>query len=374
MAPLTRRLRVGFITPALYWGGAERWMLDLARLSSHALDWVGVASVSRMNRDDTMASLFSELMPVEEYGRPAVRKVARRAEVLIAWGSYPLRRMVAGFHGPVVFCGHGQGVFDRNAAMATRPGATHWAAVAEAAVPPIVEAGVPREQIAVMHNGIDPGRCIQTRTREEMRAELGVTDEQFLVGYVGRMVPEKNPRGVAEAVAMSPRHYRAVFVGDGWDRDRQRAMCRGVLGKRAIFVDRIEDVGNYYRALDCFAQASPAEGFSMGMLEAMLCGVPCALTCVGVLPELERLHGRHWESVEPGTNQTSQQLGQAIQRIAAMPPAERAARANAARRIVEGRYMAAHMAERWIEYLGRIRPSLGTSPRPSRTAATISAS
>jgi len=38
----SRRLRVGFITPALYWGGAERWMLDLARLSADRLDWVGV--------------------------------------------------------------------------------------------------------------------------------------------------------------------------------------------------------------------------------------------------------------------------------------------------------------------------------------------
>lgn len=47
----------------------------------------------------------------------------------------------------------------------------------------------------------------------------------------------------------------------------------------------------------CFVQASPVEGFSMGMLEAMLCGVPCALTHVGVLLELERRHGRHWESI-----------------------------------------------------------------------------
>jgi len=348
------RLKVGFITPALYWGGAERWMLDLARFSGHALQWVGVASVSPMNRDDTMVSLFRELMPVEEHGRNACRRVAQRADVLVSWGSYSLRRMIAGFRGPVVFTGHGQGTFDRNAAAASVRGATHWAAVAEAATPPIMAAGVPHDRIAVLHNGIDPGRCRKTRTRAEVRAELGVKPEQFLVGYVGRMVPEKNPRGVAEAVAMSPRNVRAVFVGGGWDRARQVAACKGTLGRRAIFVDRIEDVGNYYGALDCFAQASPAEGFSMGMLEAMLCRVPCALTRVGVLPELEALHGRHWESVEPGTLQTSEQLGQAIQRIAAMTPAELADRIDSASRIVEGNYLAEHMAARWIEHLERI--------------------
>ena len=352
---MTRQLKVGFITPALYWGGAERWMLDLARFSGHAIDWVGVASVSKMNRDDTMVSLFSELMPVYEHGRSAVRNVARHADVLLCWGAYPLRRLVRGFGGPVVFCGHGQGTFDRNAALATLPGATHWAAVAEASVPPILEVGVPREKIAVIHNGIDPGRCKQTMPRAEVRAMLGVQPDEFLVGYVGRMVPEKNPRCVAEAVAMLPKRYRAVFVGDGWDRDKQRAMCRGVLGKRAILVDRVENVGDYYRALDCFAQASPAEGFSMGMLEAMLCGVPCALTNVGVLPELERKHGRHWESVEPGTAQTSEQLSAAIRRIAESGPAWRGARVSTCLRIVAGNYLAVHMAERWITWLTAIR-------------------
>ncbi len=329
-------------------------MLDLARFSGHAIDWVGCASVSQMNRDDTMVSLFSDLMPVEEHGQKAVRHVARRAEALVAWGAYPLRRFVAGFRGPVVFVGHGQGQFDRNAAATARSGATHFTAVAEASVPPIVEADVPCEQVAVLHNGIDPGRCRQTITRTAIRRKLGVTDDQFLVGYMGRMVPEKNPLGVAEAVAMCPRHYRGVFVGGGWNLETQRAQVRGVLGKRALFVDRVEDVGNYYRALDCFVQASPAEGFSMGMLEAMLCGVPCALTNVGVLPELERRHGRHWESVEPNTPHTSSDLAAAIGRIATMQPADLANRTGAARGIVEGNYLAQHMAERWITYLTAI--------------------
>jgi glycosyltransferase involved in cell wall biosynthesis len=365
---MARKLKVGLITPALYWGGAERWMLDLARFSGHAIDWVGVASVSKMNRDDTMVDLFRAMMPVEEHGRPAVRKVARRAEALLCWGAYPLMNLTHGFAGPVAFVGHGQGTFDRNAALATLPGATHWAAVAEASVPPILEVGVPREKIAVIHNGIDPGRCKQTMPRAEVREMLGVKDGEFLVGYVGRMVPEKNPRGVAEAVAMLPKHYRAVFVGDGWDRDKQRAMCRGVLGRRAIFVDRVEDVGNYYRALDCFAQASPAEGFSMGMLEAMLCGVPCALTNVGVLPELERKHGRHWESVEPGTAQTSEQLSAAIRRIAESGPAWRGARASTCLRIVASHYMAAQMAERWITWLTAIHAEWHAGAREAALA------
>jgi glycosyltransferase involved in cell wall biosynthesis len=336
------------ITPALYWGGAERQLLDLARFSGDAIEWTGIASVSQMYRDDTMVRLFEPLMPVRQHGREACEAVACDAEALVAWGSYDLAKMVAGFRGPVVFTGHGSGTFDQAAVRNCAPGATHFVAVARASLPPFASV-VDLDRVEVLHNGIDPDRCRQTISRDEMRRRLGVAPGEFVCGYVGRMVPEKNPLGVARAVAPLPARFRALFVGGGWDLDKQRAKITRVLGRRAIFVDRIEDVGNYYRALDLFVQASPAEGFSMGMLEAMLCGVPCALTDVGVLPELEARHGRHWETVPPGAG--PQQLTAAIIRAASLSPEKRAARVARCRAIVETRFLARHMAERWVAYL-----------------------
>ncbi len=364
-----RKLRVGLITPALYWGGAERWMLDLAGFSGHAIDWVGCASVYAINRDDTMAQLFARLMPVYEPGarsRP-VHAVARRAEALVAWGSYPLEKMLPRFAGPVVFVGHGSGQFDHNAARITGPAATHYTAVAEASVPPLVAAGVNPSHVTVLHNGIDPGRCKQTMSRDELRRRLGVANDQFLVGYIGRMVPEKNPLGVAKAVALLPDRFRAVFVGDGWDMAQQREDVRAALGDRAMFVDRVENIGDYYRAIDCFALASPREGFSMAMLEAMVCGAPCVLTNVGVLPELERVHGRHWEAIVPDTANTSIDMAAAIRRIAQLTPTELAARIDRCRTIVEARYLAHHMAARWVQYLrALVRTSLTATEQVNR--------
>lgn len=343
-----RKLRVGFITPSLYWGGAERWMLDLARFSGHAIEWTGVACVSAVNRDESMVRLFEPLMPVREFGRRAVHQVGRRADVLVAWGAYDLAELVRGFRGPVVFVGHGSGHFDRGAARQAVPGATHCACVARASLEPF-DGLVPLDQVAVLYNGIDPARCAQSVPHHEMRRCLGVRPNEFLVGYIGRMVPEKRPLCVARAVALLPRRYRAVFVGDGWDLAKQRKKILRTLGARAIFVDRVEDVGNYYRALDCFALGSPREGFSMGMLEAMLCGVPCALTNVGVLPELEEQHGRHWEPVE--VSQHGAKMAAAIARVAGLSREQRVARTDRCRRIVESNYLARHLAERWIEYL-----------------------
>jgi glycosyltransferase involved in cell wall biosynthesis len=361
--PTAHRLRVGFITPALYWGGAERWMLDFARFSRDEIDWVGCAVVGKMFNDDNMLSLFGGLMPVWGHGLTAVQHVAKEADVLVAWGSYDLQELVRGFLGPVVFVSHGSGRFDRNAARAAHAGATHCVAVAKASLRPFVGL-VPSDQVTVIHNGIDPQRCAQTLPRELVRRRLGVAPEEHLVGYLGRMVPEKNPVGVARAVALLPPNFRAVFVGDGYDVANQRARIQRVLGPRAILVDRVEDVGNYLAAFDCFAMASPAEGFSMAMLEAMLRGVPCALSNVGVLPELESLHGRHWEAVSPAHH--PRDLAAAILRTAQMPPEALAARVARAKQIVETRYLASHMAARWVEYLRRVAAGLTLDKERSR--------
>ncbi|NLG44817.1 MAG: glycosyltransferase family 4 protein [Phycisphaerae bacterium] len=352
--PNRQRLRIALITPALYWGGAERWMLDLARATRDRLDWVGCAVDSPLNRDDTMVEHFRAIMPVFEHGRRAVLEAAVRADVLLAWGAIPLADLTDGFRGPVIFTGHGQGAFDRVAVSKAKSGATHFAAVAEAALPPFVAAGIPADQVAVLHNGIDPDRCRPVRSRDQVRAELGLQPHHCAVLYLGRMCPEKAPALVAAAVAKLPPRFRAVFVGDGLDLPNQRAECRRLLGHRALFVDRTEQIGDYYQAADVFALASPAEGFSMAMLEAMYCRLPCALTNVGVLPELERAHGRHWEVIPPAQPDTAARLAAAIRRIDRMPPADLAARLDAAHAIVAGHFTSRHLATRWLDYLERV--------------------
>jgi len=207
--------------------------------------------------------------------------------------------------------------------------------------------------------------------RAAVRRELGVSTEEFLVAYVGRLVPEKFPLGVAKAVAMLPGRFRALFVGGGWAEEAEREGIREALGRRALFTGRVENVGDYYAAADCFAQASPREGFSMGMLEAMHCRLPCALTNVGVLPELEETHGRHWESVIPDRPETAADLSRAIGRIAAMTPEERRDRVGRCAEIVDQNYLATHMADRWVEFLRKVAGSWKLEAGKKQTETTL---
>lgn len=345
---LDRRIRAAFITPSLYWGGAERWLYDLAKHTDGSVYWTGCAVVGKLYTDDTMLKMVSEIMPVWGHGRKAVQHVGQSADVLIAWGTHGLDRLVEGLDKPVVFVAHGSGMYDRTAIEGSLSGATHFTGVSEACVR-AYRGLVDASKVRVVHNGINADRCEITRRRKDVRDELGLKDSDFAVGYLGRLAPEKHPAEIAKAVALLHERFKGVWVGDGWDEANQKAAITRILGNRAIFRSRVEDIGNYLQAFDAFVLLSPAEGFSLAMLEAMYVGVPVVATPVGELPYLEKRHGRHWEQVS--LNPKPAEAAAAIRHVAGMERKKLRQRVANARTLVESEYLAEHMAQRWQDYL-----------------------
>lgn len=128
----------------------------------------------------------------------------------------------------------------------------------------------------VVGNGIDLDRFQpDPEGRRRVRAELGVTDDELLVGTVGRRVREK---GLAEFAGVAHQlRGKATFVWvgpeDATDSDAQ------VPHQDAIrFVAERTDMPAVYSALDVFVLASYREGFSRASMEAAACGVSMVLT------------------------------------------------------------------------------------------------
>lgn len=146
-------------------------------------------------------------------------------------------------------------------------------------------------------NGVDLGRFRPDEdARRRVREELGVADEEVLVGGVGRRVAEK---GVAEfaasARALSER-ARFVWVGpdDPGKSDRLAELEAGVgfLGSR-------DDMPAIYSALDVFALPSYREGFSRSAMEAAACGCAIVVTDIRGCREIGE-PGREVLRVPPG--------------------------------------------------------------------------
>ncbi|HEV2667390.1 MAG TPA: glycosyltransferase, partial [Blastocatellia bacterium] len=107
-------------------------------------------------------------------------------------------------------------------------------------------------------------------------------DGAFLIGYVGRLSPEKNVRSLAELerglVEAGAGDFRFMIVGEGserhWlERRMRRAEFTGVL--------RDEALARAYASLDLFVFPSQTDTFGNVVLEAQASGVPCLVSSRG---------------------------------------------------------------------------------------------
>ncbi|MFE1443735.1 glycosyltransferase family 4 protein [Streptomyces sp. NPDC058739] len=188
--------------------------------------------------------------------------------------------------------------------------------------------GVPR--VHLWPRGVDTVRFRPELRDENLRRELA-PDGELIVGYVGRLAPEKQVELLAGACALPG--VRVVVVGDG---PSQTHLADALPG--AVFLGRRtgDDLARIFASLDVFAHTGPFETFCQTVQEAMASGVPVVAPAVGGPLDLVD-HGRTGLLVPP---RDADAVRDAVARLAA-DPAARAAYGAAGRATVEGRTWAA---------------------------------
>src|SRR4051812_3724258 len=137
--------------------------------------------------------------------------------------------------------------------------------------------GVPAERFVVTYNGLDFRLLEPTRSLADIRAELGVTEEHFVVGTAANVRAWKRiDRLLRAAHAMRRPDVRVLLLGDGPDLPRLRRITKELdFESQVIFTGVRSDVGNYLQAMDAFCLPSDAlESFGNAAVEAMGSGVP----------------------------------------------------------------------------------------------------
>jgi phosphatidylinositol alpha 1,6-mannosyltransferase len=134
--------------------------------------------------------------------------------------------------------------------------------------------GVPRT--ALWGRGVDaelfhPGWRADAGTRA-LRRTLAPRDE-VVVGYVGRLAPEKELHRLAALRGLA--NLRVAVVGDGPSRDEDRATLAEA-GIDAVFLGRREgdDLARAYAAFDLFVHTGTRETFGQTLQEAAASGLP----------------------------------------------------------------------------------------------------
>lgn len=114
--------------------------------------------------------------------------------------------------------------------------------------------------------------------------------DEFIIGYVARLSPEKGQRVLLPALKLAlekNENIKLWLVGDGSDRENLKNMARELgIENRVEFLGMRGDIPELLAQMDLFVLSSYNEGLGTVILEAMASGVPVIATEVGGVPEI----------------------------------------------------------------------------------------
>ncbi len=237
----------------------------------------------------------------------------------------------------------------RHRALLTRlvaPRADAVVAVSPSQLPDLRGLGYRADAVRVIPNTVPSLR--PARSRAEVRAELGLEDDDVVAVLVAGLRPEKRPDlfvdGVSRAHAKDPRLHGLV-VGDGELRDAVELQVEQTRGAVRMLGERA-DVLDLMGAADAVCLASDVEGLPLTVLEAMSVGRPVVATDVGGLRDAV-LRGRTGWLVPAGD---ADGFADALLELAADPGRAREMGEAARRRYVE-RFAVDAMVESYAQVL-----------------------
>jgi len=281
-------LRVVHVGPCLTRGGAEQWLVELTRfLDPERVQIVRTIATEANGIDPTFAASLH--IPYEYGDAHTILEAAENADIVLCWG-VALNELFNGRKPDLcVFVAHGDGPYTQDLVQKSKTHADHWVAVSRR-VRDITCDGLPT---TVIYNGVDSARLAKTRPREEVRRQFGFGPDDFVLGYLGRFSGEKRVHLLIEAAARLPSDVKVLLVGWGPLMGSLMELANRLIPGRFAFVTAGGYLGDYYGAMDAFGLLGSEEGFSLAMLEAMMCGVPLIVTPVGAVPELieDRING-----------------------------------------------------------------------------------
>jgi glycosyltransferase involved in cell wall biosynthesis len=236
--------------------------------------WLGLGHAVRAAQPDV---LFLDEEPYSLAAAQALAILRRTPAAFLFYAKQNLPKRLPGY-----FARLEQRVFGRvDVVAAVHPGARDVLVQQGCAAP-----------IRLLPHVIDPDLYSPGDARE-LREGLGLRG--FVVGYVGRLVPEKGVLDLLKAVealeARTAGELSVLLVGDGPQRGELEAYAREHVRSRVVFTGVVPhtDAPRYYRAMDVLVLPSRTtkhwrEQFGRTIIEALACGVAVVGSDSGSIP------------------------------------------------------------------------------------------
>lgn len=171
-------------------------------------------------------------------------------------------------------------------------------------------------KVKVIYPGLEtifnPSQDIERQ--RQVRAKYKLPGKYIL--YAGNIEPKKNILNLLRAFKLLKnkdlKHSLVLTGKRTWKSKNVWSYIRSEFGPKDVrltgYVDRC-DLGFVYKMADCFVLPSFCEGFGFPALEASACGVPVAVSCVGIMKELDE---KAYTCIDP---ESPEQIAESVQRL-----------------------------------------------------------
>lgn len=313
------KMKVGWISACLGIGGADGYMLGLCRYARN-IDWTGIAiqaqvSVPNLEWAERMTGKSVNFHQVDHhsYQLPgisyhnclanAVYEVAREADILVTWGVPKLREHIQVLDLPIVEIAQNCDDYARQVIASNEDIVDYRVAVSQSCVPAFGSRGAD----AVIYNAIDPGRVTPYYGRATRRHLWGLTDEHKVLLFSGRLVDEKCPAAMIQALSRLPDNWVGLIVGSGYQEQQLIEEAQRYIDNpgRLFFMQPEYHVGDILAACDVFMLPSDFEGHPLALCEAWLAGIPTVTSDNLIMRELREQFGSlsNYVPCRPKTNE-----------------------------------------------------------------------
>jgi N-acetyl-alpha-D-glucosaminyl L-malate synthase BshA len=204
--------------------------------------------------------------------------------------------------------------------------------------------------LEVIHNFFAPRAT--RRSREEVRRELGVADNEMLILHSSNLRAPKRIDLLLETLArVRPRHAfkLAVLAGASFAPFASEVKRLG-LDDRVIVRENVNEIEDYLQAADLGLFTSETESFCLSILEAMYFGCPSVARRAGGIPEVveDNVSGVLVTSADPDA------LARAVEGLI-QDPKRRASLGHAAQRRARERFSAEVIVPKYEALYRKVR-------------------
>lgn len=143
-----------------------------------------------------------------------------------------------------------------------------------------------RKKLVILKNGVDLKKFeFNEIVRKQMRKELGIANDTYVVGHVGRFSYQKNHEYLVEVFEkLKQKHMNSLLIllgnGENFKLIKELVMAKN-LTDSVWFIGNVNNVQDYMQVMDVFVLPSRFEGLPIVGVEAQANGLPTMVsTCV----------------------------------------------------------------------------------------------